>query len=69
MNRKAIEDRIFFVSCIIEKYKMEENISGDAAVKKMKKCGALSWLYDHFEFLHTESEDNVIHEMHELFAI
>ena len=66
---KDTEERIFFVSCIIERYKKKKRLTGNVVATLFREKNITQWLYDNYETLHSESEDNVVHEIGELFGI
>ena len=65
---KSIEEKVFFVACIIEKYKKKYNLSGQTVAEMFNKNGITDWLYGNYETLHTESEENVLADIRELFG-
>ena len=68
-KKQNINDRIFFVSCIIELYASKHNIKGNEAEALFNNKGMDTWLYNNYEILHTEDEKNVILEIYEHFGV
>ena len=66
---KVMEEKVFFVSCIIEEYKQKNKLPGRTVAEMFDKNGITEWLYGNYQTLHTESEESVLADIRELFGI
>lgn len=66
---KAVKEKVFFVSCIIEEYKKKNKLPGRTVAEMFDKNGITEWLYGNYQTLHTESEESVLADIRELFGV
>ena len=62
-------DIAYFLSFCIEQYKTEKGISGADAVQVLKLYGVLEYLAEHFDVLHTQSEQWLLADIDEFIHI
>lgn len=55
MTQNEELDKIFFVTFCIEQYKHEHNMTGKEVADLFSQQGALTYLEENFEILHTQS--------------
>ena len=60
---KKTNDKVFFVSWIIEAYKRKNNMSGEQVALLFMRHRISEWLYDNYDVLHTVSEAYVVNEI------
>ena len=65
MNIQKPEGRIWFLSSCVELYKEEKGISGKDAYNYLKKNGALDFIIDCWEGLHTTSPNYILDSIDE----
>ena len=54
-----IKNTEFVVYCI-ETYKGKKNMDGKAAYQKLQKAGAIDYIDDNYEALHTFGDENIV---------
>lgn len=60
------EDTIpLFISFCIEQYKNAKSITGHESMKILSETGALNYLADNYEVLHTQSPQWILEEIEE----
>ncbi|MCL2244653.1 MAG: DUF3791 domain-containing protein [Treponema sp.] len=59
------EGKIWFLSSCVELYKDEKGISGKEAFNYLKKTGALNFIIDCWEGLHTTSQSYMLDSIEE----
>lgn len=62
---KRNQDIAYFLSFCIEQYKNEKGISGEAAMKMLAQNGALEYLSENYEVLHTQGSQWLLEEIDE----
>lgn len=62
-------DIAYFLSFCIEQYKKEKGISGAEAAQLLQGYGVLEYLKEHFEVLHTQSEQWFLADIDEFIKL
>ena len=57
--------KLEFVSFCIEQYKKTANLGGKEVEQLFEKHGVISFLFDHYEILHTQSAQSIQAEIEE----
>ena len=68
MNSKK-QDIAYFISFCIEQYKNEKKITGETASQILYEYGVLSYLYEHYEVLHTQSRQWILEDIEEFIEL
>ena len=66
---KQTDNRVFYVSWIIETYKREHNLSGQTVAKLFAEHEVDKWLMEFYDILHTVSPNYVVQEIDEMIEI
>ncbi|MBQ3186752.1 MAG: DUF3791 domain-containing protein [Alistipes sp.] len=64
MDKKR-QDIAFFLAFCIEQYMNEKELSHEETMSLLTECGALDYLAEHFEILHTQSRQWIIEDIDE----
>lgn len=62
---KDLLDKAYFMSFCIEQYKHEKGLTGEQAMRVQDKYGALAYLEENFEVLHTQSRQWILEDLDE----
>ena len=62
---KDLLDKAYFMSFCIEQYKHEKGLTGEQAMQVLDKYGALAYLEENFEVLHTQSRQWILEDLDE----
>lgn len=62
---KDLLDKAYFISFCIEQYKHEKGLTGEQAMRVLDKYGALAYLEENFEVLHTQSRQWILEDLDE----
>ena len=57
--------RLEFVSFCIEQYKIATNSGGYDVEQMFQQKGVISFLFEHYEVLHTQGEQTILNEIDE----
>lgn len=63
------QDIAYFLSFCIEQYKEAKGLDGAEAMRTLDRYGALDYLADHYEPLHTQSRQWLLAEIDEYINI
>lgn len=66
---KRKHDIAYFLSFCIEQYKTAKGISGAEAMRRLDNCGALDYLTEHYDVLHTQGHRWLLAEMDEYIRL
>ena len=65
---KQKQDIAYFLSFCIEQYMNAKELSHDEAIVILSGCGALDYLAEHFEILHTQSSQWIVEDIEEFIT-
>lgn len=63
LERNHADDIAYFISFCIEQYKAGHNLSGDNAYSILSSTGALNYLADNFDVIHTQSPQWILQDI------
>lgn len=69
MMDKLQQDIAYFLSFCVEQYKNEKHLSGSDAASELDRYGALNYLAEHYEMLHTQSRQWLMEEIDEFISL
>lgn len=61
--RNHDDDVAYFLAFCIEMYRHDLNITGKEATAILTKAGALDYLAEHFEAIHTQSHQGILEDI------
>jgi len=69
MNPPKLDNKLYFVSFCIEQYKQHKHLDGATAMQLLERTGALKYLADNYDVLHTQGASWLMAELDEYIAV